>query len=151
VPRYNLLSHPSQNPFISLHPSQFTSTESHHTSKSNRHPANLTPAHSTMSQGNKDNSPPTLGRESTNGGDQDGNNSLKLLKDPPSAAVLSLSPKDLKMAFDGEWKLAVGTFEEERIKWSAEKKALEDRIAQLEEGAEKSRHYIDDLKKRLHE
>jgi hypothetical protein len=149
VPRYNLLSYPSQNPFILLHPSQFTSTESQHTSKSNRHPANLTPAHSTMSQGNKDNSPPTLGRESTtNGGDQDGNDSLK---DPSPAVVLSLSPKDLKMAFDREWKLTVGTFEEKRIKWSAEKKALEDRIAQLEEETEKSRHYIDDLKKRLHE
>ena len=73
------------------------------------------------------------------------------MKDPSSSAVLSLSPKDLKMAFDREWKLTVGTFEEERIKWSAEKKALEDRIAQLEEEAEKSRHYIDDLKKRLKE
>jgi hypothetical protein len=72
-----------------------------------------------MSQGNKDNSPPTLRRESTNGGDQDGNNSLK---DPCSAAVLSLSPKDLKMAFDREWNLTVGTFEEEKIKWLAEKK-----------------------------
>ena len=101
-----------------------------------------------MSQGNKDNSPPALGSESTNGGDQDGNNSLK---DPSSAAVLRLSPKDLKMAFGREWKLTVGTFEEERIKWSSEKKALEDRIAQLEEEAEKSRHCIDDLKKRLKE
>jgi hypothetical protein len=100
-----------------------------------------------MSQGNKDNSPPTLRRESTNGGDQDGNNSLK---DPCSAAVLSLSPKALKMAFDREWNLTVGTFEEEKIKWLAEKKTLEDRIAQLEEEAEKSRHYINDLKKRLH-
>lgn len=101
-----------------------------------------------MSQGNKDNSPPTLGRESTNGGDEDENNSSK---DLSSAAILSLSPKDLKMAFDREWKLTVGTFEEERTKWSAEKKALEDRIAQLEEEVEKSRHYIDDLEKRLKE
>jgi hypothetical protein len=106
------------------------------------------PAHSTTSQGNKDNSPPALGPESTNGGDQNGNDSLE---DPFSAAVLSLTPKDLKMAFDREWKLTVGTLEEERIKWSAEKKALEDRIAQLEEEAEKSRHCIDDLKKRLKE
>jgi hypothetical protein len=55
------------------------------------------------------------------------------------------------MAFDREWKLTVGTFEEERIKWLSEKKALEDRIAQLEEEAENSRHYIDDLKKRIRE
>jgi hypothetical protein len=98
-----------------------------------------------MPQGNKHNSfPPlsTLRRKSTNGGDHS-------LKDPSSAAVFSLSPKDLKMAFEKEWKLTVGTFEEERTKWLAEKKVLEDHITQLEDEAEKSRHYIDGLKKKL--
>ena len=99
-----------------------------------------------MSQGNKDNSPLVLGRESTNGGDQDGNNSLK---DLSSAAVLSLSPKDLKMAFDREWKLTVGTFEEERIKWLAEKKALEDRIAQLEEEDTRQTERMDDVEEKI--